>query len=103
MQNFGGTNKEYYGNFESGLLRKYVRIGDQKKKKKLKFSKCSIVYTNAKNKSFHVVDRIRTAAKFIKMKIAHTKRAKLTGFFLCVSLLKMQISDVLVVTVVVVT
>ena len=42
------------------------------------------------NRSIHVVDRIRTAVKFIKMKIADTKRAK-PVFFL--SLLKMQISD----------
>ena len=24
MQNFGGTNKEYYGVIESGLLREYI-------------------------------------------------------------------------------
>ena len=46
--------------------------------------------TEMQNRSIHVVDRIRTAVKFIKMKIADTKRAK-PVFFL--SLLKMQISD----------
>ena len=47
--------------------------------------------TQMQNRSIHVVDRIRTAVKFIKMKIADTKRAKPVFFFL--SLLKMQISD----------
>lgn len=54
------------------------------------------------NGQFHVLDRIRTAAKFIEIKIAQTRRPKLP-VFLFFSLLKMQISYVLVVTVVVVT
>ena len=29
MQNFGGTNKEYYGIFESGLLKAKVRYDNQ--------------------------------------------------------------------------
>ena len=40
----------------------------------------SVTSTEPQNKSFHVVDRTRTAAKCTKMKNARAKRAKLLIF-----------------------
>jgi len=53
------------------------RFRDKKTKLKLYLLSSS---TQLQNRSFHVVERTRTSAKFPKMKNAHAKRAKILFF-----------------------